>query len=165
LDAFGIASFQTIWYWILHVVVWALVTHRTLGVPYDMILRARRLPDVAERVELMAVIFSGRATALYKSFGVTAALLAGFLLSGLFALGFLNGLELAQAAFLLLFPLAVIGYSTLSAALRIERRQFRGTTLVQVLSRRHFWHQVVAVAALLGALTVAMARHPGLLGP
>lgn len=165
LDALGISSFETVWYWVLHVLVWTLVTHRTLGVPYDMILRARRLPEVLDRVEALSLIFSERATALCRRVGVAAALVGGFVLSGLFALGFLSGLVLAQAAFLLLFPLAVIVYSTMTAALRIERRQFRGTVLLQVLARRHFWHQIVAVAALFAALSVAMFHHPRLLGP
>jgi hypothetical protein len=165
LDAFGVSSFQTVWYWVLHVIVWIVATQYTLGVPYDMLLRARRLPEVAHRVELLAVIAAERAAAIYEALGVVMALVGSFLLTGLFAIGFLNGVVLAQAIFLLLFPLAIMGYSTISVALRIKRRRFRGTVLVQVLARRHFWHQVVAVAALLAALSVAIARHPRLLGP
>ena len=39
------ASFDSVWYWALHVVVWTLVCYRTLGVPHDMLIRARRDRD------------------------------------------------------------------------------------------------------------------------
>jgi hypothetical protein len=165
LDAFGVSSFQSVWYWAMHVVVWTLCTHRTLGVPYDMLLRARRLPEVALRVETIARFHAERVAGLYHVLGTTAALLAGFLLAGLFGFGFLIGVELAQATFLILFPLAVLTYSTVSTALKIWRRGFRGDLLVQILSRRHFWHQMVAVCAMLGAFAAAVAEHPRMLGP
>lgn len=165
MNALGISSFQGIWYWVLHIVIWTLVTQRTLGVPHDMLLRARRLPEVAQRVECLALIYSRRITALYDALGGAAALIGGFVLSGLFAVGFMSGVELAQAAFLILFPYSVIIYSTVSTAVRIERRNYRGDTLVLILARRHFWHQVVAVAALLGATGVALTHHPRILFP
>ena len=56
-------SFQSPWYWTLHVVVWTIVCLRTLGVPYDMLLRARRLPQVAARVDLLANLTAERAQA------------------------------------------------------------------------------------------------------
>ena len=159
MAAFGVSSFQSIWYWVLHILVWTLVTHRTLGVPYDMLLRARRLPEVTAQTETLAVVQCGRIVAVYQRLGIPIALLGGFLLAGLAVVGFLNGVELAQAAFLLLFPLAVIAYSTLATALMITERRFRGDVLVRILSRRHFWHQVVAVTALFAALAVAASRH------
>ncbi len=159
MNVFGVPSFLSIWYWVLHIVVWTLVTQRTLGVPYDMLLRARRLDEVARRVETLALIQSERLTGLYHALGLPAALFGGFLLSALFAIGFIDGVELAQAAFLIVFPVSVVACSTLSIALRICRRGYRGDMLVMILARRHFWHQVVAVAALLGAMCVAFARH------
>lgn len=149
----------------MHAVVWILCTHRTLGVPYDMLLRARRLPEVALKVEKIAYLYSERVEGLYHALGTVAALLTGFLLAGLFAIGFLSGVELAQAAFLILFPLAVLSYSTISTALKIVQRGFQGDMLVQILARRHFWHQMVAVCALFGALAAAVSHHPQMLGP
>ena len=55
--------------------------------------------------------------------GVPLAALAGFVLAGVFALGFLSGIETAQAAFAILLPLAVIVYSKLRLALAVRRKR------------------------------------------
>jgi hypothetical protein len=59
-QVFAAASFHSIWYWVLHVVVWTLACYRTLGVPHDMLLRARRLPEIAARVDLLAQLAAAR---------------------------------------------------------------------------------------------------------
>jgi hypothetical protein len=160
VDAFGISSFQSIWYWALSVIAWTIVTHRTLGVPYDMLLRARRVTAVSERVDQLAHIHAGRIAGLYDSIGPGVALAGGFGLAVLYGIGFLEGVELAQAAFMLVFPLSAVAYSTLGLALAVRAHDFRGQALVRVLARRRFWHQVVAVVGMLGALGTAAARHP-----
>jgi hypothetical protein len=40
--SFDYTSFFNVWYWVLTIATWTQVCHRTLGVPYDMILRAER---------------------------------------------------------------------------------------------------------------------------
>ncbi len=64
-EIFAAASFLSIWYWVLHVVVWTLACYRTLGVPHDMLLRARRLPEIAERVDLLARLAAARIGGIY----------------------------------------------------------------------------------------------------
>jgi hypothetical protein len=61
---------------------------------------------------------------------------------------------------MLVFPLSAVAYSTLGLALAVRAHDFRGQALVRVLARRRFWHQVVAVVGMLGALGTAAARHP-----
>ena len=88
------------------------------------------------------------------------AALAGFVLAAGFALGFLSGIETAQAAFAILLPLAVIVYSKLRLALAVRRKRMAGPDLVLALARRRIWHQFIAVAAMLAAAALAMALHP-----
>ena len=88
------------------------------------------------------------------------AAVAGFALAALAALGFLSRVELAQAAFLILMPLAVVLYSKLRLALAIRRRGIAGPELVLALARRRMWHQFVAILAMLGAAALALALHP-----
>jgi hypothetical protein len=159
-QSFAAAGFQSIWYWVLHVVVWTLVCYRTLGVPHDMLLRARRVPEVAARVDVLAQLSVERIAGIHDDAGVPIAAGAGFALAALGVLGFLSGLEFAQAAFVLLLPLAAIGYSKLRLALFLRRRRIVGPRLVLILARRRFWHQLIAVLAMLGALTVAWTLHP-----
>ena len=41
-EVIDMRSFSNLWYWIALAVVWSTTSHWVLGVPYDMILRARR---------------------------------------------------------------------------------------------------------------------------
>lgn len=154
------ASFDSVWYWALHVVVWTLVCYRTLGVPQDMLIRARRDPAVATRVALLADLSAERIAGIHDFAGIPLAAVAGFLLAALATLGFLTGLEGAQASFMLLAPLAAVAYSKLRLALFLRGRRMQRSGLVLVLSRRRFWHQVIAVAAMLAAAALAWTLHP-----
>jgi hypothetical protein len=159
-QAFATASFMSIWYWVLHGVVWTLACYRTLGVPQDMLVRARRRPEIAARVDTLARLASARAVGIYRTVGVPLAAAGGFVLAMLFAIGFGEGVELAQAGFLLMFPLAVIVYSKLRLALAVRERKIDGAALVLALARRRMWHQFVAVFAVLAAAAAAFARYP-----
>ncbi len=151
------ASFFSIWYWALTVLVWTQVIHRTLGVPYDMLLRARRLPEVADEVDLLAGIAARRLAGGYDRLGVPFAALAGFGLSALGALGFVSGVEPALAAFALLLPLALVAVATLRLALEIRRGGATGEALRRKLARRRVWNQVIAAAAILAASVLGSA--------
>jgi len=157
---FAAASFQSPWYWVLHVVVWTLACYRTLGVPHDMLLRARRMPEVAGRVDLLCRLSCERIGGVYDGMGVPLGAASGFVLAACFALGFMSGIEAAQAAFALLMPLAVIAYSKLRLALAVRRKRMEGPELVLALARRRVWHQFIAVLAMLGAAGTAMTLHP-----
>ena len=164
-QTFAAASFQSIWYWVLHVVVWTLACYRTLGVPHDMLLRARRLPEIGARVDTLALLTSERVGGIYDALGVPIAAGLGFVLAGLFALGFGTGIEAAQAAFAIVLPLVVINYSKLRLALAVRRQGIAGPRLVLALARRRIWHQLIAVVAMLGAAGMALSLHAGVPAP
>src|SRR5690606_21467416 len=124
------SSFDSVWYWVLHVVVWPLACYRTLGVPHDMLLRARRDPATAERVALLARLGADRLAGVHDAVGVPLAAVAGFALAALAAFGFLNGLEGAQAVFVLVLPLAAITLSKLRLALFLRGRSVPRPRLV-----------------------------------
>ena len=42
-------SFSSLWYWIVVAVTWSSVSHFVLGIPYDLISRARRKGGQAEQ--------------------------------------------------------------------------------------------------------------------
>ena len=159
-QTFSTESFFNIWYWILMVTVWTSLSHRTLGVPYDMILRASRLPEVADRVDLLAAIGAARIAALRERIGMPAAAVAGFSLAVLGVLGFGSGLEFAKAAFLLFFPLALVGAASLRLALDVQRSGLQGRALRRRLARRRIWNQAIGCAAILAAALAALAHPP-----
>jgi len=157
---FAAASFASLWYWVLHVVIWTLACSRTLGVPHDMLLRARSDPATAERVDVLARLACERIGGIHDRVGVPLAAVAGFLLAATGALGFGSGIETAQAAFAILLPLAVVSYSKLRLALAVRRKAMAGPELVLALARRRVWHQFIAICAMLAAAAVAMILHP-----
>lgn len=157
---FSYDSFFNVWYWVLTIVVWTAVSQRTLGVPHDMLLRAERLPVAAERVDLLAGIAAERLGAIADRAGVPAAAAIGFALAALAALGFLTGIEVAKAAFLLLFPLALVGVGQVRLALQVRRTGLRGAGLRQRLARRRTLNQAIAVIAMLTAALAALGHPP-----
>lgn len=157
---FAAASFLSLWYWVLHAVVWVTACYRTLGVPLDMLVRARRDPEIAARVDDLAHLSCERIGGIHDRLGVPLAAVSGFVLAVVFALGFVTGVETAQAAFAILLPLAIIVYSKLRLALAVRRKGMAGPELVLALSRRRTGHQFVAIVAMCGAAWIAMALHP-----
>ncbi len=161
-QTFNTISFHSLWYWAFTILVWALVTSRTLGVPPDMVLRARRLPDVAARVDLLAHIAAARLVAVTSGIGVPVAGLVGFGLAMLAGIGFGSGVELAQAVFVLLCPLALVGAATARLARAVWRERIEGAELRRRLARRRMWNQAIAILAMLAASVVGLAHQPGI---
>ncbi|MCX8227854.1 MAG: component of SufBCD complex, partial [Sulfitobacter sp.] len=48
LEVIDMRSFSNLWFWIALAVVWSTASHWVLGVPYDMVLRARRQGEQAQ---------------------------------------------------------------------------------------------------------------------
>jgi hypothetical protein len=159
-SAFDYTSFFNVWYWVLTIVVWTQICHRTLGVPYDMILRAERLPQVAEEVDAVAAVAAGRIATIHRALGPWIAALGGFALAALAVLGLVSRFEAALAALLLALPLAFVGIQTLRLALAIDRGRLRGRELRRRLARRRAWNQTIAMAAIMVAAFVALFHHP-----
>lgn len=160
LYPFSTTSFFSIWYWVLLIFVWTLVCHRTLGVPYDMLLRARRLPDIAARVEGIAQNKILRIGAVYDRAGPALAAAAGFGLSGLGVVGFGVGHELALAVFMLLFPLAVVSVASVWCALRLRRRSAAGRELLRAMSWLRLFNHMVGLLTFAAIAVLSLWHLP-----
>lgn len=130
-------------------IVWSSVSHWVLGVPYDLITRARRHGGQAERdlADIVRVNVN-RMLSIAGIAGTILTTLVFFLLTSLAMLGFFYGFELAQAVFLLAFPLSIVGVVTLSTARKIARVQPEGDDLISALFRHRVWTQVIGMIAL-----------------
>ncbi len=142
-------SFTSVWFWIALAVMWSTVSHYTLGVPQDLISRARRRggQDAAD-VDVLAHIQARRRLAVMRSAGHWVTAFVATALTVMLVLGFGYGVEIAQALFLLLFPLSLTGVLALRAAARIEAFDERGAVLWKRLSRLRFWTQVIGMLAI-----------------
>lgn len=142
-------TFSNIWYWLAVMMTWAMTCHWVIGVPFDMIARARRqggqaAQDLATQVAInlrRVMMISGNAAVLLVGLGA-------FVITVTAMLGFVYGLELAQGLFCLAFPLVLVAALTWRSCQRLALDQPSGPALVQALVRLRFWIQLIAIAAL-----------------
>lgn len=142
-------SFSNLWYWIALAVAWSSASHWVLGVPYDMVLRARRVGGQAEidledmiRINVNRLLYIGRVSGLWL-LGICC-----FVLSSLFVLAIWYGIEFAQALLLLAFPLSIVGALSLSTAKLIETEGATGDLLHKRLARHRLFTQMIGTVSI-----------------
>jgi len=147
-------SFSNLWFWIVLAVMWSSVSHYILGVPFDMVVRARRQGGAAMAdLEVLVGIQTRRRLHVMQASGVWMTALWAAVLSALAVLGFGYGIEFAQALALLGFPAAVVFALGFRLALRLERDEPRGEGLARILT----WHRVTVQAiGILAILITAL---------
>jgi hypothetical protein len=139
------------WFWITLAVFWSAMSHYAVGVPYDMVQRAFRRNDAEgwQDLEALALINARRLRVIGSSAGVFVAAAGGFVLTGLFVLGFFYRVEFCQAAFLIAFPFALIGLLSQRTARLILEVQPEGIDLARGLRRHRFYVQVIGMISIL----------------
>lgn len=153
-------SFSNLWYWIGLAVMWSTVSHWVLGVPFDMVQRAKRQGgEAAEDLEAMVRICLNRMRYIERVAGLWVLGLGSAVLTTLFSLGFLYDVEVAQAIFLLGFPLAIVSIMSLATARRIQRNDARGELLYRMISRHRFWTQVIGMISIFVTAVWGMGQN------
>lgn len=143
-------SFSNLWFWIVLAVMWSSISHYILGVPFDMVVRARRQGGAAmEDLETLVAIQMRRRLHMMQASGVWMTLLWTAILSGVAVLGFGYGIELAQALALLGFPAALVFALGFRLALRLEREEPVGEGLARILTWHRFTVQAIGMVAIL----------------
>ena len=143
-------SFSNLWFWIVLAVMWSSTSHWVLGVPWDLVTRARRGkdPQAAEDMETMVRINTNRILMIAEESGLILAGFACFVLTMLVLLGFVYGNEFSQAVFLLGFPMSIVGLISISTSRRIRRDWLTGDALYSILQRHRVITQVVGVISI-----------------
>lgn len=134
-EMIDLRSFSNLWYWIALAVLWSTVSHRVLGVPFDMVHRARKhggqsAQDLADlvRININRLLF------VVHVAGVWLLGLTCFVLAVLATLGFYLQVEFAQSVFLLMFPLALVSLVNLYFAQAIAAHEPVGEELYKVMA-------------------------------
>ena len=149
LHVIDLRSFSSLWYWIAVAVLWSTVSHWVIGVPYDMVQRAKRLGGQSE-IDLQDLVRINVNRQLSYA-GAAGIWLMGFLcfvLTMLAALGFWYRLELAQAVFLMALPMSIVGALALSTSRLIAATEPEGEALWRILSRHRIFTQIVGMGAI-----------------
>ena len=153
-------SFSNLWYWIALAVMWSSASHWVLGVPFDMVQRAKRMGgQVQEDLETIAHVNARRILMIRDVAGTGLVSLSFAILTGLGVLAFWYWVEFAQAVFCLAFPMAIVGALSLRTASRLERDALDGEALRRRLTRHRFATQLVGVVSILGTSLFGMWQN------
>ena len=149
-EMIDLRSFSNLWFWIAVAVLWSSTSHCVLGVPFDMIVRARRSGGQAQDdLETMVRINVDRMLYIVHTSGLWLAGFGCFMLTTLVVLGFYYRVEFAQALFLLLLPMTIVGLLTLRTARHIHAGDERGEMLDRRLMRHRMTIQGIGMLSIL----------------
>ncbi len=148
-EVIDMRSFSNLWFWISLAVVWSTVSHWVLGVPFDMIQRARKMGGQAE-VDLHDLVRINVNRLLYiaQVSGLVLLTFLTFALTSLGLLAFVYDVEFAQAVFLLAFPLTLVGALSLSTSQAIYQQQPQGDALYKRLSKHRIITQFIGMISI-----------------
>jgi hypothetical protein len=148
-DVIDFRSFSNLWFWIVLAVAWSTASHWVLGVPFDMVMRARRhggqaLTDLEDlvRINVNRLLYVGRMSGLWL------AAFSAFLLTALITMAVRYQVELAQALALIMVPMTLVSLLSLATARRIEERAPQGEELCRILQRHRVLTQGIGVVSI-----------------
>ncbi len=142
-------SFSNLWYWIVLAVMWSSSSHWVLGVPFDLISRARRDGGTAQQdLELLVRINSTRMLYIARTSGTWLIAFLCFILSTLLMLGFYYDIEFAQAVLFLLVPMTALAAMSIRVAGMIEAQALQGEELDRRLMRHRFSVQLLGMVSI-----------------
>lgn len=148
-ELIDLRSFSNLWFWIALAVTWSTVSHWIIGVPIDMVHRARKHGgQTLQDLEDLARVHVNRRMFIVRMSGVWILGLACFGLSTLAVLGFGFAIEFAQALFLLGFPMSLVSLLSLRTASLIEREEARGEALCKRLIACRLQIQLIGVVSI-----------------
>jgi len=148
-EVIDMRSFSNLWFWIMLAVVWSSTSHWVLGVPYDVVGRARRTGGQAARdLEDLVRINTNRLLFIADESGLWVVGIGSAFLSGAGILGFFYWVELAQAVFLLALPLTFVAFLSVHSARRIQAGENEGEALWRRLRTHRTVTQLIGVVSI-----------------
>jgi hypothetical protein len=149
-EVIDMRSFSNLWYWISLAVLWSSVSHWVLGVPFDMIVRARRRKEgeAVEDLQDMVRVNVNRIIYITEVSGSWMMLFGSAIFTAMAIVGFVYDIEFAQAVLLLTLPMAFIAMLSVRTARKIRREGDQGADLIKRLMRHRFVTQLLGVVAI-----------------
>ncbi len=141
-------------------VVWSTASHFVVGVPYDVIQRARRQGGEAEASVLdYARLSVNRQLHIASVAGIWLLGFACFVLTSLFVLGVWYEVELALAVLLLALPMTCVGAMSVSTCRLIAATDPDFDGLLKVLMRHRLWTQIIGMISIFITAMVGMFHN------
>ncbi|MEQ5871889.1 component of SufBCD complex [Sagittula sp. NFXS13] len=148
-EVIDMRSFSNLWFWIVLAVLWSSVSHWVLGVPFDMVARARRDGGQAEQdLEDLVRINSNRLLFIVDESGLFLSGLVAAFLTCVCLLGFVYNVETAQALFLLTFPMTLVALLTVYTSRCVQAGENAGEPLWRRLRNHRLATQVIGMISI-----------------
>ncbi|OSQ49285.1 component of SufBCD complex [Marivita geojedonensis] len=142
-------SFSNLWFWIVLAVVWSSASHWVLGVPFDMVSRAkRRGGQAAEDLRDLLRINTGRLLYITEEAGLWIVAVGTFFLAGFVVLGWFYAVEIAQALFLIGFPMAMVSLLSVRTARLLRADGLELDAIYKRLSRHRLVVQAIGMVSI-----------------
>ncbi|XDA96692.1 component of SufBCD complex [Sulfitobacter sp. LCG007] len=142
-------SFSNLWFWIALAVFWSSASYWILGVPFDLVQRARQKGGQAEvDLEDMVRVCTNRIFYIVEVSGLWIMGFSCFFGTLLAITGFYYGFEFAQAVFLLFLPMCLISLLSMRTARRIRIEEARGDLLLRRLMRHRLFVQFLGMLSI-----------------
>lgn len=143
-------SFSNLWFWIVLAVMWSRASHRVLGVPWDLVARARRGndPQAVADVVALATISCRRFEHISRTGGAVLTTLIFTVVTALLVLGFGYGLHMAQALALLLLPMLLVGALARRKAALVLQGGLGTRAIFRLLTRQRIAVQLIGMLAI-----------------
>lgn len=159
-EVIDMRSFSNLWYWIGLAVLWSSTSHWVLGVPFDMVTRARRVGGtLSADMETLAHINVNRLLYIARTAGVWLVGIVTFILVTLAMLGFYYDMEFAQAVLFMAAPMTLVGLVSYRTALAVAAEDSRGTDLVRRITRCRMAVQVIGMFSILATSMFGMWQN------
>lgn len=153
-------SFSNLWFWIVLAVLWSTTSHWVLGVPWDMVLRARKGdPQGVEDLHDMIRINTNRIIYVARETGLLLSGFMCFVLTSLFLLGFVYDTQFFQAVFLLAFPMTLVGILSVGTAQAIRVGELSGEPLYKRLHKHRVVTQIIGMLSIFSTATWGMLQN------
>lgn len=148
-DLIDMRSFSNLWFWIALAVLWSTASHWVLGVPFDMVVRARKKGgQAAQDLHDMIGINTRRMLFIAQVSGLWLIGLTTFTMTILIVLGFFYDIEFAQAVFLLAAPMMLVWALSLSTARQIVADALEEEALYRRLGRHRMTVQGIGMVSI-----------------
>ncbi len=148
-EVIDMRSFSNLWFWISLAVMWSTASHWVLGVPWDMITRAKRKGGKFEDdVAVLVRVYVDRILHVAEVSGLVLIVLVCFSLTTLAVLGFGYRIEFAQALFLLGMPMTIVGLITIRSARILAAERPEGAELYRRLQIHRMTVQLIGMASI-----------------
>lgn len=161
VEVIDLRSFSNLWYWIGLAVMWSTLSHWILGVPYDLIMRARRkkTPEAVNDLQDLTRVNANRILHVFDTSGTWLALFGSALVTTLVLGGVLYNIEFAQAVVLMLFPAILVALLSVRTARIIRRDGLTGEELVRRLLRQRMATQAIGVVSIFVTAMYGMYKN------